>query len=207
MSGDVTVALASEGITVLVTYEVSDAPPLHSTPTVRFDPDELQVEYVDSRLSWVRIRGQRVTKKPDAVRDIRHRRWYVGGADKSRWGRLLEDLPDWARPYLAPPRKPRPTVLLTNDDLVRILAGSEMGCGGHANEESGLPRQPPFAREPAEFTVRLYTPQELLEAARRARKAAADATGNPDAGQGMTLEQAAALTRRYDLEKMLEGRG
>ena len=99
------------------------------------------------------------------------------------------------------PRKPRPTVLVTNDDLARILAGGEMGCGGYTESEPGLP---PSFREPAEFTVRLYTPEELLEAARRARKAINDAIGaDHQIGEAMTLAQAVTLSKPYDLWKLM----
>lgn len=197
MSGDVTIRLAGDRRVVDVTYDVEDAPPIQRryARTIRFQPDRLSVTFVDGELSYFTVGGPRILK--DRLGGLESQTYHSYNLDDDD-----NDAPGWALPYVRSlPRRPRPTVLLTNDDLARILAGSEMGCSGYTEEEP-----PPAAREPAEFTVRLYTPEELLEAARRARKAVADATGNPDAGQEMPIEQAVTLTRRFDLWKLLEGR-
>lgn len=193
MSGDVTVDPANERVTVEVTYEVADAPIVQKryAKTLRFQPDSLIVTFIDGQLRYCQLSGPRVLKDR------------LGSRESQTYHDFDDDLPEWVRPYIgSPPRKPRPTVLVTNDDLARILAGSAMGCGGYTEIAPDLP---PEARKPAEFTVRLYTPMELLEAAGRARKAIADTLGKPGFGEEMTLAQAASLTRSFDLWELTKG--
>lgn len=196
MSGDVTVQFASQARTVAVTYIVADAPPIQRryASTIKFQPDRMLVTFIDGELTGCQISGPRVLKGRLGDRETER---YPG------YSITDGDLPGWALPYVKSPPRQRPTVLLTNDDLARVLAGSEMGCSGYTEPRPG---GSPAAREPAEFMVRLYTPEELLEAARRLRRAAADATANPDVGVEMTLGQAVTLTKQYDLWKMLGDR-
>jgi hypothetical protein len=165
----VTVTPAARREASHVVYTVDGAPDITKryAKTITFRPDQLTVTYTDGGMTSFAIAGYRVVK--------------AGLNTTTRYSQTYHDwdeAPEWTFAYL---RLTPPTILVTRDDLLRILAGSEMGCSG-TPEANGAPR----------VLIRMYTPDELLEAHRRACE-------DGDTEPSMTRTQAVLLTTPTDL--------
>lgn len=171
-----TVQLASVRRTVIYTYDVSGAPPIQKryAKTIRIKPDQLRATFVDGEMTGLRISGPRVLKS--RLGDREEEVYYSYHLNE-------QDFPEWARPYLAEP-KSRPVALVTTFDAARILEGHVLGCQTqHVDAATGA------VTHESTTLVRLYRPEELLEANRQARAEI------PNPPPPMTHEQAVALTR------------
>lgn len=84
----------------------------------------------------------------------------------------------------------RPTVLITNGELLRILAGSAMVCG---------------AMDGGEIEVRLPTPAEFLAKHREARARIAEQIGKPLDWPEATPAEVEQLCEPIDVARLIGG--